>query len=93
MSRCRDIRQIHVARFCISIPAKHRIDGLTELGAARLVDAAGVHPAVFETIAQSLLVAELDLSVLLCGNSEAYPTMARLSKSPRPGSTLPFRSP
>jgi hypothetical protein len=43
MPICRDVGQIDIALRCVLISAKHRIDGLTKLGAARLVDAAGVH--------------------------------------------------
>jgi hypothetical protein len=43
------------------IPAKHRIDGLAELGAARFINATGVHPEVLEVIPASLFSAEFYL--------------------------------
>ena len=55
----------------ILIPSKHGVDGLRQLRRARLVDAAGVHPEVVQSVALRLLSAEQDLLV-------AWLTMAPL---------------
>jgi hypothetical protein len=43
---CRNIRQIDVASDRFLVLAKHRVNGLCELGAIRSVDTAGVYPKV-----------------------------------------------
>jgi hypothetical protein len=47
------------------IPAEHRVDRFLKFLAVCLVDAAGVYPKIFQTIALSLLSAKEDLLIAL----------------------------
>lgn len=63
--RCgiRDICEVDVALVRVTIPLKHGVNGLLELGAARLVDTARVDPEIMQAITLSLFATELNLSV------------------------------
>lgn len=51
---CGHIGEVNVADLRVSIPPKHRVDGLGELGAGGLVDAYGVDPYVLVSIVSGL---------------------------------------
>src|ERR1700722_1498356 len=59
----RDIGEVHVAFSRATIPSKHRVDSLRELGIARFLDATTVHPEVSQAVPCSLFCAELDLTI------------------------------
>ena len=63
IASCRYIREIHVAFLCISILVKHRINSFWKLDGIRLIDIAGVHPEVFQSIGCDLFRVELYLSL------------------------------
>jgi hypothetical protein len=58
-----NIGQIDVTLLRIAIPLKHGVNGLGKLSAARLVDAASVHPKVPNAVLSSLVAAEDELAV------------------------------
>src|SRR3569833_1372364 len=49
-----DVGQVGIAYGSLTVPAKHGVDGLGELGARRLVDATGIYPDVVEVVLSSL---------------------------------------
>lgn len=48
-SLIRYVGQEYVASFCVPVPCEHGIDGLAQLCAAGLVDAAGVDPDIMDS--------------------------------------------
>ena len=44
------ISEVHVAHLRVEVPVVHRVDGLRQLGAAAVVDAAGVDPDAREAV-------------------------------------------
>jgi hypothetical protein len=57
----RNVRQVDIALVRALIPPEHGVDCCAELDAVGLVDAAGVHPKVSQSISRGLLRAELYL--------------------------------
>src|SRR3569833_3466793 len=58
-----DVGQVGIAYGSLTVPAKHGVDGLGELGARRLVDATGIYPDVVEVVLSRLGAAAGDFLV------------------------------
>ncbi len=74
------VDEVNVTNFSVPIPRKHGIDGLGQLGTARLVDAVRVDPKVFEFVLQRLRAGPADLSKpCLCNRAlqNALPVLER----------------
>jgi hypothetical protein len=55
--------QINIALGYIPVPAKHRVNGLRELGTIRLIDTASVHPKVLQVVTLRLFATKLYLAI------------------------------
>lgn len=74
-----EIREVDVADIGISVPGKHAVDGLGQLGATRLVDATRVDPNVGVASLSRLLAAGHDfLCACLGAFSECVATIANV---------------
>jgi hypothetical protein len=62
-SPCCYVCKIHIASHCPAVPAEHQRNSFQKLGAATLVNAAGVHPEVLQAIVRSLLITKAQLLV------------------------------
>jgi hypothetical protein len=58
-----DVREIHIAFSCTPVPAEHAIKSCAELVIVPLIDAAGVHPEVIQTVLCSSFSAETEFGV------------------------------
>ena len=62
-SGCRDVRQVCIAFGCSLVPPKHRINSLSELRGAPVVNATGIHPEELEAILSSSFPTEADFGI------------------------------
>ena len=60
---CRNVREIHIAFRCVTVPLKHRVDGLREFGATRFVNTTAVNPEILQPVLLGLLPTKLNLLV------------------------------
>ena len=56
------IREVHIADVCIHVPSIHRIDGLGELMATCLINAASINPGIRQAIFLGLQACKMYLS-------------------------------
>jgi len=71
------IRQVDVAGFGLLVPVEHGVDSFRELGAAALIDAAGIDPCEAQSSGSSQGAGLLDLAVALFGFGLRIPEVSK----------------